>query len=96
MPDQNIQQFVTREEYNKLRSDLDSLSQSFYKNNFSNSQTFTKDVSFQSRLKVPSYSSAPSVGEVGDIIEVSGKLYICTTAGDVSSPAVFTLVGSQT
>lgn len=79
------------EQIAKLRSDLDSLSQSFYKNNFSSSQTFTKDAVFQTRLKVPSYTTAPAVCEVGDIIEIAGKLYICTVAN-----TTFTLVGSQT
>ena len=79
------------EQIAKLRSDIDSLSQSFYKNNFSSSQTFTKDAVFQTRLKVPSYTTAPAVCEVGDIIEIAGKLYICTVAN-----TTFTLVGSQT
>lgn len=79
----------------KLRSELDSLSQSFYKNNFSSSQTFSKDSVFTGRLQVPHYSSAPSVGVVGDLIEVAGVLYICTTAGTVATPAVFTAVGTQ-
>ena len=79
----------------KLQSSLNDLSSQFYKNNFSSSQTFNKDCTFSSRLQVPVYSSAPSVGVVGDIICVGGKLYICTTAGNSGSPAVFTLVGSQ-
>lgn len=79
----------------KLKSEFDNLSQQFFKNNFSNSQTFTKDAIFSTRLKVPNYSNAPSVGEVGDLIEVGGVLYICTTAGTVASPATFTVVGSQ-
>jgi len=48
----------------KLNTDLQSLSSAFYKNNFSSSQTFNKDVSFQSRLRVPVYSSAPTVGDI--------------------------------
>lgn len=75
----------------KLTSDLNSLSQNFYKNNFSSSQSFNKDCSFNSRLKVPHYSAAPSVGEVGDLIEVDAKLYICTSTG----PVTFTMVGTQ-
>lgn len=74
----------------KLNSDLDNLSQSFYKNNFSSSQTFTKDVIFQTRLKVPHYTSAPAVCEVGDLIEIAGVLYICTVAN-----TTFTVVGTQ-
>lgn len=75
----------------KLQSDLNSLSQTFYKNNFSSSQTFNKACVFQNRLQVPHYASAPAVCEVGDLIEIGGKLYICTVAN-----TTFTLVGSQT
>jgi len=80
----------------KLRTDLENLSQQFFKNNFTTSQTFTKDIICTTRLKVPHYTSAPSVGEVGDVIEVGGTLFICTTAGNVASPAVFTVCGTQT
>ena len=74
----------------KLSSDLQSLSSQFYKNNFSSSQTFNKDCVFQSRLKIPHYSSAPSVSELGDLIEVGGKLYIGTAVS-----GTFQLVGTQ-
>ena len=96
MDNQNTQIQALAEQVSKLRAEVDSLSQSFYKNNFSSSQTFSKDSVFTGRLMVPVYSSAPSVGEVGDIICVSGTLYICTTAGTVASPATFTVVGTQT
>ena len=79
----------------KLRSDLDTLSGAFYKNNFTSSQQFNKDVSFNSRLRVPVFSSAPTVAEIGDLIAVAGVLYICTTASTSGAGAVFTLVGSQ-
>ena len=79
----------------KLQNDVRDLSAQVNKNSFSGSQTFNKDVTFSSRLRVPVYSAAPSVGEIGDLICVSAKLYVCTTAGDVSTPATFTLVGSQ-
>ena len=79
----------------KLQSSLNDLSSQFYKNNFSSSQTFNKDCTFSSRLQVPVYSSAPQTGEIGDILSISSKLYICTTSGNSGSPAVFTLVGSQ-
>ena len=75
----------------KIQSQLDDLSGNFYRNNFTSSQVFNKDCIFTSRLKVPSYDSAPTVGEVGDLIEVAAELYICTSTG----PVVFTLVGSQ-
>lgn len=74
----------------KLRTELDNLSQSFFKNNFSSSQSFTKDVTFQTRLRVPVYSSAPAICEVGDLIAIAGVLYICTVAN-----TTFTVVGTQ-
>jgi hypothetical protein len=79
----------------KLQSQLSDLSGAFYKNNFSSSQTFNKDVVFQSRMRSPVFSAAPAVGEIGDIICVSAKLYVCTTAGNSTTPAVFSLIGSQ-
>lgn len=90
MPDQNQTIQSLQEQVNKLKVDLDNLSQAFYKNNFSSSQTFTKDIICQTRLKVPSYTSAPTICEVGDLIEIGGKLYICTVAN-----TTFTLVGTQ-
>lgn len=75
-----------------LRREITDLSGSFYKNNFTSSQTFNKDCVFSTRLRVPVHSSAPSVAEVGDLIAVGGKLYICTS----DSPVTFTLCGSQT
>lgn len=75
----------------KLQSQLNDLSAQFFRNNFTSSQTFNKDSVFTSRLKVPHYSSAPTICEVGDLIEIGGKLYICTVAN-----TTFTLVGSQT
>lgn len=74
----------------KLQSQLNDLSGAFYRNNFTSSQSFNKDCTFNSRLRVPVYSAAPSISEIGDLIAVGGKLYICTTAN-----SVFTLVGTQ-
>lgn len=79
----------------RLQAELNDLKAGVYKNNFSSTQVFTKACIFNDRLKVPSYSSAPAVAEVNDIIGIAGVLYICTTAGDVASPATFTLVGTQ-
>ena len=73
-----------------LQAQVDTLSASYYKNNFSGSQVFNKDIIANTRLKVPHYSAAPPVSEVGDLIEVGGKLYICTVAN-----TTFTLVGTQ-
>lgn len=79
-----------QDQLNKLKNDFNLLSQQFYKNNFSGSQVFTKDAIFNTRLKVPHYSTPPSISEVGDIIEVGGKLYICTVAN-----TTWEMVGTQ-
>lgn len=86
----NIQMQELQAQVQKLRTELDNLSQSFFKNNFSSSQSFTKDVTFQTRLRVPVYSSAPAICEVGDLIAIAGVLYICTVAN-----TTFTVVGTQ-
>lgn len=69
-----------------LRADLNALTQEVYRNNFSSSQDFNKFIRFNTRLKVPHYDSIPPVGEVGELIEAGGALFIC------SSPNTFTLV----
>lgn len=96
MPDYTQQFADLQSQVDKMKNDFNDLSSSFYKNNFNSSQTFNKDCVFTTRLQIPHYASAPAVGVVGDIIEVGGKAYICTTAGNIASPAVFTLIGSQT
>jgi len=73
----------------QLRKDLEALNNEYYKNNFSAVQEFNKKSNFTTRLKVPSYVTAPTTAEVGEIIEVGGKLYICSTAN------IFSLVGAQ-
>jgi hypothetical protein len=78
----------------RLRRDLDELTQEFYLNNFSDSKDYNKYSRFNFRLKVPSYASNPTIGSVGDIVEVGGKLKICTTAS-LTAPT-WTIVGTQT
>lgn len=73
-----------------LRRDFQSLSDDYYKNNFSSHQDFNKSSVFTTSLKVPHYDSVPAKAEVGMIIENSGKLLIC------SSPNTFVIVGTQT
>lgn len=80
-----------QEEITRLKAELNSVRSEVYKNNFSSTQVFNKACIFNDRLKVPVFESAPTVGEVGDIICVAAELYICTSV----SPVVFTLVGSQ-
>ena len=73
----------------ELEKNLFELNQEMYTNNWSASQDFNKYSRFNTRLKVPKYSSDPAIGEVGEIIEVGGKLKIC------SSTNVWTIVGVQ-
>jgi hypothetical protein len=87
-PQKDIQEL--KDMIEKLQTQLNELSSQFYRNNFTSSQAFNKDVTFNSRLRVPVYSSAPAICEVGDLIAVAGKLYICTVAN-----TTFTLVGTQ-
>jgi hypothetical protein len=78
-----------REEIEKLKKDLAALNEEVYKNNFSTFQEFNKRSSFTVSLKVPSYRTVPEVAEVGEIIEVNGKLYICSAIN------TWSLVGTQ-
>ena len=77
---------TTEEKLQILQNQVDSLSQEIYRNNFSSSQDFNKFIRFNTRLKIPHYDAVPRVGEVGELIEVGGVLYICSSAN------VFTLV----
>ncbi len=72
-----------------LQRQIDLLKNDFYKNNFSAYQDFSKYSNFTFRLKVPHYASTPATGVVGEIIEVSGILYICSSAN------TWTKVGTQ-
>ena len=78
---------------NKLRQDLDALNDEFHLNNFTSSKDYNKYSRFNSRLKVPSSVANPIIGEVGDIVEVGGKLKICTVAS-LTTPTWVT-VGTQ-
>lgn len=79
----------TQTQINKLAEALQKLNTEFYSNNFSAHQDFNKTSNFTTRLKIPHYTSLPTICEQGEIVESSGILYIC------SSPNVFTKVGSQ-
>ena len=87
MPNKEIQEL--RDQITGLKREIKALQDSFYLNNFPSSQDFNKACRFNSVLKVPHYSVAPSTDNVGEIIEVGGNLYISTAVD------VFTLVGSQ-
>lgn len=86
--DQDIKSLIQRIE--KLERDNFSINQEVYLNNFSARQDFNKYSNFTTRLKVPYYATAPSTCEVGEIIEVAGKLRIC------SATNTWTIVGTQT
>jgi hypothetical protein len=73
----------------ELQNQIDALREEFYANNFKTSQDFNKYSRFNSRLKVPSYAVAPTTCEVGEIIEVGGKLKICSASN------TWTTVGTQ-
>ena len=72
----SLQQVIAR-----LKVDLEALSGEYYRNNFSGTQDFNKSCRFNTGLKVPSYATTPTnTSEVGQLIEVGGKLYICTAS----------------
>jgi hypothetical protein len=73
----------------QLERDLFKINQEVYTNNFSARQDFNKYSNFTTRLKVPYYAVAPATCEVGEIIEVGGKLRICSAAN------TWTIVGTQ-
>jgi len=79
----------TQKQINTLRKQIEQISTEVFKNNFSSRQDFNKASSFNTKLKVPSYTSVPATCEVGEIIENSGKLLICSTAN------TWVIVGSQ-
>lgn len=78
-------------ELDKIKSDLEKLQNAFYKNNFSTSQDFPKYSRFNSRIKVPTYATAPTTCEIGELYVNSGtgKLYVCSSAN------TWGLVGTQ-
>ena len=78
-----------QKQINALKRNLQELTDEVYRNNFTTRQDFNKDVSFNSRLKVPHYTSVPTTGQVGEIIEVNGILLICETTDN------FVVVGTQ-
>ncbi len=73
-----------------LKQQLEALTGEYHSNNFSGSQDFNKYSRFNTRLKVPHYATEPSTCEVGEIIEVSGVLKVC------SATDTWSTVGTQT
>lgn len=76
---------TTQEQLDILKSQLDSLSQEIYRNNFSSHQDFNKSSVFTTRLRIPHYDQVPPVGEVGELIEIGGILYICSSPNSFSA-----------
>ena len=72
----------------RLQSELSSLTQAYYKNNFSAFQQFNKSSEFTAGLKVPRYTTLPAC-EVGQLAEKDGKLLICSAAN------TWSIVGTQ-
>ena len=79
-----------QQQIDELRSQIESLNGEFHANNFIGSQDYNKYVRFNGRLKVPSYTTEPTVCEIGEVIEVAGKLKVCSAAN------TWTVVGTQT
>lgn len=77
-------------ELQMLKQQLEALQSAFYLNNFAGGQDVNKYTRYNYRLKVPSYSVEPTTCETGEIIEVGGKLKIC------SASDTWTTVGTQT
>lgn len=85
-----------KDAYEKLIGEVNELRGIVYKNNFTSTQNFNKAAIFADRLRVPVFSTAPTIAEIGDIHSTApGVLYICTTASTGGSGAVWTKVGAQ-
>lgn len=78
-----------QEQITQLRAQLEALQAEVSRNNFSSSQDFQKYSRFNTRLKVPSYTTLPDTCEVGEVVESAGKLRICSAAN------TWTIVGTQ-
>lgn len=80
----------TQAQIDMLKQQMESLQAEFYKNNFTGSQDFNKWSRFNSRLKLPTYATAPSICEQGELyVNTNGKLYVC------SATNTWSLVGTQ-
>lgn len=77
----------------------------FLKYNFTSSEVFNKKAIFNALIGLKSMSTTPTYGELGDIVNIGGVIYICTVASKTAptwSPLlstafdyqVFTVTGS--
>jgi hypothetical protein len=71
---------TTDEQIAELNKKIDDLNDEYYSNNFTSHQDFNKRSYFNSALKVPVYTTKPSVCEIGEICSNGGKLWHCSAA----------------
>jgi hypothetical protein len=74
----------------QLKQQIEEVSLTVFKNNFSSHQDFNKDSFFNSRLKIPVQSTLPTTCDTGELCCVGGKLYIGVSTN------TWGLVGAQT
>ena len=77
-------------QFEMLKQQVEAMASEAHLNNFPGGQDVNKYTRYNYRLKVPSYDTAPSTCEVGEVIEVGGDLQICSAAD------TWTTVGTQT
>jgi len=70
---------------NKLQRDLQDLTDEVYANNFSAHTDFNKTSYFNTRLRVPVYTTKPSTCEIGEVCSNGGKLWHCSAVNTWSS-----------
>lgn len=65
-----------------LKQQLEALQAEYYLGNFAGSQDYNKALRFNTSVRLPVYSSAPSTCIVGQVYVNSGtgKLYVCSAA----------------
>lgn len=73
----------------ELQRQIEALRSEFYLNNFATSQDFSKYSRFNTRIKLPTFSTDPATCEVGEVAVVGGKLKVC------SATDTWTIVGTQ-
>jgi hypothetical protein len=85
-----------RMQVEKLQSDVALLSELQNKNNFSTVTVLNKNLKLakNARIQLTNLTSDPTIGEVGDLVSVNGKLKICTVAS--TTAPIYTIVGTQT
>lgn len=64
----------------QLKADIEALKAEYFRNNFSAHQDFDKTSFFNTRLKVPVYTTKPTTCEIGEVVSNGGKLWHCSAA----------------